>query len=102
VRVPDLPGRPDIVFSRARLAVFVDGCFWHACPEHGTLPKNNRDWWKAKLDGNVVRDLRNDQRLLALDWLPFHIWEHTPATDGADRVEALWRERVVQMSARRV
>ena len=46
VHVRSLPGRPDIVFTRARLAVFVDGCFWHGCSEHGTLPKNNREWWR--------------------------------------------------------
>jgi DNA mismatch endonuclease, patch repair protein len=101
VGVTELPGRPDIVFSRARLVVFVDGCFWHACPEHGTLPKNNRDWWRAKLDGNVARDRRKDERLVELGWLPLHIWEHTPTAAGADRVELLWRERVGREPARR-
>src|SRR3954451_10328590 len=58
-----LPGRPDVAFTRARLAVFVDGCFWHRCPMHGTLPKHNADWWVAKLDANVARDRRQDQLL---------------------------------------
>src|SRR5215203_6032033 len=49
-----IPGRPDIAFTRARLAVFVDGCFWHRCPLHATQPKNNASWWSAKLDANVT------------------------------------------------
>src|SRR5262245_48840574 len=62
-----LPGRPDVVFTRARLAVFVDGCFWHRCPDHGTMPRNNRDWWEAKLERNVTRDRAKDAALAALD-----------------------------------
>lgn len=88
-----LPGTPDIAFTRARVAVFVDGCFWHACPEHVTVPKNNREWWIAKLEGNVERDRRKDAELRDLGWVPLHLWEHTPTSDMADRVEALWRER---------
>jgi DNA mismatch endonuclease (patch repair protein) len=56
--VPDskLRSRADILFRRARVAVYVDGCFWHSCPEHGVLPKNNREWWRAKLKATVLRD----------------------------------------------
>ena len=89
----DLPGCPDIVLSRARLAVFVDGCFWHGCPEHGVIPKNNHDWWQQKLAGNAERDRRKDAELEAQGWLPLHVWEHLPATDMADIVEATWRDR---------
>lgn len=85
-----LPGRPDIAFTRARLAVFVDGCFWHRCGEHGTIPTNNRDWWTAKLDANVARDRAKDEQLAALGWRSEHIWEHDPVAAAADRVEALW------------
>jgi DNA mismatch endonuclease (patch repair protein) len=86
-----LPGRPDIVFTRARLAVFVDGCFWHRCPEHGTLPRNNSQWWLAKLDRNVARDRSKDATLAELGWRVIHVWEHEPPTAAADRVEAEWR-----------
>jgi DNA mismatch endonuclease, patch repair protein len=68
--------RPDIVFSRARLAVFVDGCFWHACPEHGTNPRRNSSYWRPKLDRNVVRDRQVDERLSAAGWQVLRIWEH--------------------------
>jgi DNA mismatch endonuclease, patch repair protein len=56
----DLPGRPDIALTRAKMAVFVDGCFWHGCPAHGVLPKHNREWWLQKLRANSERDSRND------------------------------------------
>lgn len=88
-----LPGRPDIVLTRARLAVFVDGCFWHACPEHGNLPKNNREWWREKLTANVTRDCAKDEALRQLGWEPLHIWEHVPPDEGAAVVEAVWRQR---------
>lgn len=86
-----LPGRPDIVLTRAKLAIFVDGCFWHRCPEHGILPKNNREWWLEKLEANVARDRRNDDALGALGWHVVHIWEHEPSREAAERVEGLWR-----------
>lgn len=89
-----LPGRPDIAFSKARLAVFVDGCFWHGCPDHGVLPKSNREWWRAKLTRNVERDREKDQALLELGWTPLHVWEHEPPETAADRVESAWRTRV--------
>lgn len=89
----DLPGTPDIVFSRARIAVFVDGCFWHGCQDHGTLPKNNRSWWRAKLVANVERDRRKDAELKELGWLPLHFWEHTPTEEMAEAVVAAWRTR---------
>lgn len=88
-----LPGKPDVVLTRARVAVFVDGCFWHACPEHGVLPKSNRDWWRAKLARNVQRDREKDVALEALGWLPLHVWEHDDITEAADVIERLWRER---------
>src|SRR5207237_249011 len=77
----DLPGTPDIVFTRARLAVFVDGCFWHGCGEHGVIPKNNREWWTAKLERNAERDLEKDAALEVLGWMPVHLWEHVPVQD---------------------
>jgi len=89
----DLPGTPDVVLSRARIAVFVDGCFWHGCPEHGVLPKNNREWWRMKLADNAARDRRKDAQLEELGWLPMHFWEHTPPDQMADVVVEAWRSR---------
>ena len=89
----DLPGTPDIVLARARLAIFIDGCFWHACASHGSVPKNNRDWWSAKFAQNRERDRRKDADLTALGWLPVHYWEHEDPTEIASDVAALWRHR---------
>lgn len=88
---PALPGRPDIVFTRARLAVFVDGCFWHRCPVHGTAPKNNASWWSAKLEGNVARDRRQERQLVDSGWTVVRVWEHEDVGEACDRIEALWR-----------
>ncbi|GGK40678.1 hypothetical protein GCM10010124_36910 [Pilimelia terevasa] len=91
---PQLPGRPDVAFTRAKVAVFVDGCFWHCCPEHGTLPRNNRQWWQDKLDRNVARDRAKDAALADLDWVVLHVWEHEAPGAAADTIEAEWRSRV--------
>ena len=87
----ELPGTPDIVMVRPRLAVFVDGCFWHNCPDHCTLPKNNRDWWEAKFEGNRERDRRKDAELIALGWTPHHVWEHEDPDVAAERIAVLVR-----------
>ena len=68
--------RPDMVFIGARLAVFVDGCFWHGCPLHSTMPKNNRDFWEQKLRRNRERDADNTQSLVAQGWRVLRLWEH--------------------------
>jgi DNA mismatch endonuclease, patch repair protein len=100
VQARNLPGRPDIVFTRARIAVFVDGCFWHCCPVHGTSPKNNRDWWAAKLGENVARDRRKDDDLYELGWLPVHVWEHDDPASSADTIRMLWRDRTADSAGR--
>lgn len=79
--------RPDLVFTRAQIAVFIDGCFWHRCPQHGTQPKANRTYWTAKLDENVARDLRTTEALETAGWTVVRIWAHVPADDAADWVE---------------
>ncbi|TWJ30945.1 T/G mismatch-specific endonuclease [Micromonospora sagamiensis] len=94
VNHPGLPGRPDLAFTRAKVAVFVDGCFWHRCPQHGTMPRNNRDWWQAKLDRNVARDRAKDAALAERGWVVLHVWEHEATDAAADRVQAEWRRRV--------
>lgn len=89
LRIPVEGGstRPDIVFTRARIAVFVDGCFWHSCPEHGALPQANRDFWSAKFERNVQRDRANDAALSEAGWLVLRFFEHVPAADAALAVQ---------------
>jgi len=84
--VPGLRCRPDIIFVRERVAVFVDGCFWHLCPEHGTSPAANGEWWRHKLEANVERDRRNDAALGAAGWHVVRVWEHEAPVEAADRV----------------
>ncbi|KOY59666.1 DNA mismatch repair protein Vsr [Streptomyces sp. XY332] len=76
----------DIVFGPARVAVFVDGCFWHGCPEHATWPRNNADFWRKKIEGNRSRDLDTDARLAIAGWLSVRIWEHEDPVEAAERV----------------
>lgn len=84
----DLPGKPDIVLPRAKVAVFVDGCFWHSCPVHGTSPKTNTDYWRPKLERNRERDARADTALRELGWLPLRLFDHEIG-DPADGAAAL-------------
>ena len=90
--------RPDIVFTRAKVAVFVDGCFWHRCPEHGSLPKTNAEWWRRKLDTNVERDRTTDAALVEAGWVVIRIWEHEDSIEAADRVVAIVGERRLPLS----
>lgn len=71
-----LPGKPDLVFVSAKLAVFVDGCFWHSCPKHRTHPKTNERFWAGKLQENVERDRRVDRQLRAMGWRVLRLWQH--------------------------
>jgi DNA mismatch endonuclease (patch repair protein) len=80
--------RPDILFTRRRVAVFVDGCYWHSCPRHGTMPKANAAYWRAKLERNVRRDRRNDAALEALGWRVVRVWEHENPDEAATQVIA--------------
>jgi DNA mismatch endonuclease (patch repair protein) len=90
-----LPGlsrrRADLTFPTQRIAVFVDGCFWHGCPEHRTEPKTNDAWWAEKLRRNVERDRETDEHLTAQGWTVVRIWEHEWPDAAADRVEAAVR-----------
>lgn len=81
--------QPDIVFSRLRLAVYIDGCFWHRCPEHGTEPRSNTAYWGPKLDRNVVRDRDTEAQLRDRGWNVLRAWEHEDPIAVADRVEAV-------------
>jgi DNA mismatch endonuclease (patch repair protein) len=85
----DLPGgrvRPDLAFTRAKVAVFVDGCFWHCCPEHGRAPGVNGEYWGPKLTRNVERDHRANQILAEAGWTVLRVWEHEDPTTAATRV----------------
>lgn len=72
----DIPGKPDFVFVGKRIAVFVDGCFWHNCPLHGTKPKTNRKFWEDKISKNVERDKKVTRELISLGWKILRFWEH--------------------------
>jgi DNA mismatch endonuclease, patch repair protein len=92
---PALRGRADILFRRAQVAVYVDGCFWHNCPDHGVLPKNNRDWWRAKFMATELRDRATEATLHDMGWTVMRVWEHEEPTGAADRVEAAVRGTTV-------
>ncbi|WP_155832203.1 very short patch repair endonuclease [Gordonia alkanivorans] len=91
--VPGQRFRGDIVWTRARLVVFLDGCFWHMCPEHGTIPKSNTAWWLAKLQGNRARDVRATALLRAEGWRVLRFWEHDAPEDIIDCIERALREQ---------
>jgi DNA mismatch endonuclease, patch repair protein len=84
------------VFTRRRVVVFVDGCFWHGCPLHATEPKNNAEWWREKLAANMARDRRHDEELTSAGWTVLRIWEHENADVAIRRVvnELLCVDRV--------
>ena len=84
----------DIAFPRARLAVLVDGCFWHGCPIHGTQPKSNSEWWRRKIRRNVERDRDTNRRLRELGWSVLRVWEHENPTNAADRIVEAYRDRL--------
>ena len=91
---PGLRRRADLLFRKARVAVFVDGCFWHCCPRHATWPKNNAAWWRAKLLGNVARDRDTDRRLRRAGWHVVRIWEHEdPARAVASLIRIVTKRR---------
>lgn len=82
-----LPGKPDIVFVSDRTAVFVDGCFWHRCPEHFVLPKSRQEFWQHKIDRNVERDTEVNKKLLEDGWKVCRVWEHELRSDPQNVVQ---------------
>ncbi|WP_329033207.1 very short patch repair endonuclease [Streptomyces sp. NBC_01725] len=94
-RVPDMPRRTvDIMFTKAKVAVFLDGCFWHGCPLHATQPKANAEWWREKLDKNVARDKETSAHLEAAGWTVLRFWEHeTPEEISAEVAVIVARSR---------
>lgn len=97
--LPNLRRRADIAFPRLRIAVFVDGCFWHGCGEHGTWPKQNTDWWRQKIETNRRRDADTDARLADQDWKVIRIWEHEPVEIAAVAITDIVRERSCNVRA---
>lgn len=83
--------RADLVFTAARVVVFVDGCFWHGCPEHATWPKNNAAFWREKIETNRLRDRDTETRLVDAGWKVARMWEHEDPEKAADRIERLVR-----------
>lgn len=94
---PDIRRTADVAFTRQRIAVLIDGCFWHGCPEHWHEPKTNVDYWRAKIERNVARDRDTDMRLAERGWRVLRFWEHEVRRDAAgvaSAVEQAVRERV--------
>lgn len=84
--LPDVRRTADLVFRKSRVAVFVDGCFWHGCPDHHRLPSTNVDYWSAKIHRNQARDREVDDLLARRGWLVIRAWEHESPEDVAERV----------------
>jgi DNA mismatch endonuclease (patch repair protein) len=93
VSVPGVRVRPDVVFTRARVAVFLDGCFWHACPYHGDTPRSNTEYWIPKLQRNAERDRLVDECLRAAGWTVLRLWEHVTAEEGLRIVQTAVTQR---------
>lgn len=84
--IPNTRRRADVAFVRARVLVFIDGCFWHGCPVHGTWPKANGEWWRRKIAANVRRDRDTDETLACAGWRVLRIWEHEDPGRAARRI----------------
>jgi len=89
----DLPGTPDVAFTRMRLAVFVDGCFWHGCPNCYRRPKSSQAYWDGKVARNVSRDRNNRNRLRRMGWAVLRFWEHEVAASPIKCVEQIRKRR---------
>ncbi|MFJ9887666.1 very short patch repair endonuclease [Streptomyces sp. NPDC091287] len=91
--LPDLRRTADLVFRPAKVAVFIDGCYWHGCPEHYVSPKTNPGYWSEKVARNVARDRDTDERLSAAGWLVLRFWEHQSSDACALSIISAVRER---------
>ena len=89
--LPELNRRADLVFTRSKVAVFVDGCYWHGCPEHGTAARTNANYWGPKIARNRERDIETDQRLTDAGWTVVRVWEHDDPQGVARTVDATVR-----------
>lgn len=87
----------DVAFSGLRVAVFVDGCFWHGCPTHATWPKQNAEFWRAKIEANIARDRDTDERLRAAGWKVIRVWAHEQPESAAGRIAHILERRRERM-----
>lgn len=92
--------RIDVAFTRAKVAVLIDGCFWHGCPEHATQPKANAEWWRQKLDRNMARDRETTEHLTARGWTVLRFWEHEAPEEVVVRVKAAVEQRLTGRSGK--
>ncbi|MFJ9346847.1 very short patch repair endonuclease [Streptomyces sp. NPDC101237] len=89
--------RIDVAFTSVKVAVLIDGCFWHGCPEHATQPKSNAQWWRQKLDRNMARDAETTEHLVIAGWEVLRFWEHEAPDAVASRIaETVRRRRAVE------
>ncbi|MEU6614541.1 very short patch repair endonuclease [Streptomyces parvus] len=91
--LPELPRRADVVFRRERVAIFVDGCFWHGCPEHLRPARKNASFWSEKIAGNKRRDAETNAALTQAGWAVVRVWEHDDPAEACERISELVRER---------
>jgi DNA mismatch endonuclease (patch repair protein) len=89
--MPSLRRTADLVFTRQRIAVFIDGCFWHGCPEHHRRPRANAEYWAMKVNGNRLRDISTDETLTAAHWTVLRFWEHEDPVEVAEAIRAAVR-----------
>jgi DNA mismatch endonuclease (patch repair protein) len=95
--LPGIRRTADIVFFRAKVSVFVDGCFWHGCPSHGTWPKSNAEWWKAKIEANRRRDAETNELFTQSGWAVIRVWEHEDQEEAAARIAEIVRTRLASL-----
>jgi DNA mismatch endonuclease (patch repair protein) len=93
IRLHQVRARPDVVFTKAKVAVFLDGCWWHGCGEHDMRPKRNAEFWSRKFDETRERDRRVGSALQDAGWVVIRVWEHEPPADAASRIASLVRSR---------
>ncbi|MFD7130380.1 very short patch repair endonuclease [Streptomyces sp. NPDC059894] len=93
--------RIDVAFTSVKVAVLIDGCFWHGCPRHATQPKSNAEWWRHKLDRNVARDRETTEHLRAAGWEVLRFWEHEAPDDVALRIAAAVTRRKAERRRQR-
>ncbi len=92
--LPGLARKADVVFRRARVALYIDGCFWHGCPLHATWPRENAEFWREKIETNRRRDADTDRRLGEAGWAVVRVWEHENPAEAATRIAKLVRARM--------
>jgi DNA mismatch endonuclease (patch repair protein) len=88
ISLPDVRVRPDITFRALKVAIFIDGCFWHGCPKHGTRPRSNSYYWRAKIERNISRDRIYDRALRSAGWRVIRVWEHDDPERAVARISA--------------